>query len=261
MLRLAIALIILEAVFLVLQRSRPALSRGFQRFGPGTDVVYWFAGPLVIHPLTMAAVYLALLPALMLLGVSARDGYAGFGPVAALPAWLQALAMVVVGDFVGYWIHRWFHAGSLWPFHAVHHSSSQVDWLSSVRLHPVNEFVTRVAQGLTLLLLGFAPGVLAAYLPLLTFYALFVHAELPWDFGPLRMVLASPTFHRWHHATDPEALDKNFAGLLPVWDLLFGTLYLPAGQQPTRFGVVGNPLPESFIGLTIYPFRRQPASA
>jgi len=89
-------------------------------------------------------------------------------------------------------------------------------------------------------------------------YAIFLHANVSWDFGPVRLVLASPTFHRWHHSSEPVAVDKNFAGFLPLWDLLFGTLYLPAGARAMHFGMHGAKLPTTFVGLMTYPFRERP---
>jgi sterol desaturase/sphingolipid hydroxylase (fatty acid hydroxylase superfamily) len=260
--RLTIGLLVLEAVFLVLQRLWPA-ARGARIRRPGllTDLTYWFATPLITRPITTVCMYLAVVPLFLLLGISAHEGYQGYGPLGQQAAWLQALEMIVVGDFVGYWVHRWFHTGPLWRFHAVHHSSTDLDWLSSVRVHPVNDVVNHVAQAVVLVSLGFAPGAVAAYLPFLTLYALVVHANLSWSFGPLRRVIASPTYHRWHHAREPEAVDKNFAGLLPLWDLVFGTIYLPMGKRATAFGVPNEPLPDSFVGLTLYPFRRRSAAA
>jgi sterol desaturase/sphingolipid hydroxylase (fatty acid hydroxylase superfamily) len=52
-----------------------------------------------------------------------------------------------------------------------------------------------------------------------------LHANLPWTFGPLRNALASPAFHRWHHTWEAEGMDRNFSGLFPWIDLLFGTFY------------------------------------
>ena len=60
-----------------------------------------------------------------------------------------------------------------------------------------------------------------------------MHANLDWDWGPLRSFLVSPRFHRWHHTSEEEARDKNFAGLLPLWDILFGTYYMPRERRPT----------------------------
>jgi len=98
-------------------------------------------------------------------------------------------------------------------------------------------------------------AVVIALLPLFTAYAIFQHANVRWDFGPLRRVFASPTFHRWHHTSAEEGRDKNFAGLLPLWDILFGTYYMPA-QQPSQFGVA-EPIPGDLIGQLVWPFRRR----
>jgi sterol desaturase/sphingolipid hydroxylase (fatty acid hydroxylase superfamily) len=96
----------------------------------------------------------------------------------------------------------------------------------------------------------------AAYVPFLTFYAIMLHANVSWTFGPLRNVFASPTFHRWHHTSEDLALNKNFAGLFPVFDRLFGTLYLPDDKRPTDFGAHNASMPEGFLGQMAYPFRQ-----
>ena len=78
-------------------------------------------------------------------------------------------------------------------------------------------------------------------------------ANLDWDWRPLRAVLASPRFHRWHHTDEASARDKNFAGLLPLWDILFGTYYMPRDKVPTRFGTT-SPV-AGLVGQMIFPFR------
>jgi sterol desaturase/sphingolipid hydroxylase (fatty acid hydroxylase superfamily) len=90
---------------------------------------------------------------------------------------------------------------------------------------------------------------------LLTFYAIFLHANVNWDFGPLRSVVATPVFHRWHHSREREAWDKNFAGLLPLWDILFGTYYMPRGRYPENFGI-NEPMPAGWTGQFVEPFVR-----
>ena len=72
--------------------------------------------------------------------------------------------------------------------------------------------------------------------------------------GPLRAVLANPRFHRWHHMSAEEGKDKNLAGLLLPWDILFGTYYMPA-SQPARFGI-HDAVPTDLLGQLIWPFRR-----
>jgi fatty acid hydroxylase family protein len=70
--------------------------------------------------------------------------------------------------------------------------------------------------------------------PVLTVMAILVHANLDWDWGPLRALLASPRFHRRHHTDEANARDKNFAGLRPIWDILFGTYYMPRNRLPDQ---------------------------
>lgn len=254
--------LVLAVIFTVIERRWPAIrgQRLFRR-GFGADLVYWFFTPLLTRTAGRVAVIAAVVVLALLAGAPLRPGgieawLAGRRTlVGSLPVPLQALGALILLDFVGYWTHRLFHRGRLWRFHAVHHASTDLDWLSSVRLHPVNEMIARVAQAAPLVLLGFHPGVLAGAVPLLSFYALLLHANVSWSFGPLRYVIASPVFHRWHHAAEEEGLDKNFAGLLPLWDLLFGTFHMPEGRLPARFGVAGEPVPEGVLAQLAYPFR------
>jgi sterol desaturase/sphingolipid hydroxylase (fatty acid hydroxylase superfamily) len=117
----------------------------------------------------------------------------------------------------------------------------------------VNDLVSKFLQVSPLLLLGFNPFATLSAAPFFTLYAILLHADVDWDFGPLRGVLASPVFHRWHHSKDREAWDKNFAGLLPVWDRIFGTYYMPAGRIPENFGIPEE-LPRNLLGQLIHPF-------
>ena len=256
---------VLSLLFTALERWRPGIKgqRSLRR-GFGLDVSYWFFTPLVTRGITRLALILPAGLLVVLAGVSVealRDqSYRGYGPLGAQPVWVQALEVFVLADFVGYWMHRLFHRGRWWPFHAVHHSSREVDWLSSVRLHPVNDVVARVAQVLPLMLLGFNPFVLVAYAPVLSLYAIMLHANVNWTFGPLRAVLASPVFHRWHHTKEAEAMDKNFAGFFPLWDILFGTYYMPRDKFPTDFGIAEE-MPETLGAQLWWPFRRARAEA
>ena len=184
--------------------------------------------------------------------------YRGFGPIAKLPRWPQFAFAFVLGDFLLYWIHRWFHGRTLWRFHAVHHSSEKLDWLSGVRAHPVNDVFANALLVFPFILLGFDPVAAASAGPLLGIFALLGHADVDWDWGPLRLVVVSPAYHRWHHSKAPEAIDKNFASFLPLWDILFGTLYLPRDRKPEDFGI-HEPVTHTVAGLLRHPFRASSA--
>jgi sterol desaturase/sphingolipid hydroxylase (fatty acid hydroxylase superfamily) len=234
--------------------------RAGRRRGLGTDVIYWFFTPLVSR--TLAIVGLGIVAVAM----AAMAGVPLDGPhikaylhratwFADLPIAAQIALVVVLGDFIGYWAHRAFHRGRLWRFHAIHHASRDLDWLSATRLHPVNDILQRAVQAVPLFALGFDATVLAAYVPALALYAIGLHANVSWSFGPLRYVIASPRFHRWHHTSEAQGIDKNFAGLLPVWDLMFGTFHMPAGRVPLEFGV-HDEIPDGIVGQLAWPFKR-----
>ena len=253
------AFLVLLAVFRLVEllraphRRLPVLRRGF-----GTDLAYWVFTPFVTRMVTRLAVGAVIAPiALLAYGTVDADLIRqGFGPASRLPLWLQAIAILVAGDFLGYWMHRWFHGRRLWSFHAIHHSSRDLDWLSSVRLHPVNDVGMRLATTTPVITFGFAPMAVAAILPVLTVMAIVIHANVDWDWGPLRAVIASPRFHRWHHTDEMAARDKNFAGLLPLWDILFGTYYMPRDLRPQSFGTA-TPVPTGLLGQMVFPFRRR----
>lgn len=157
---LVIGFFVLLAIFRLLELLRPRARRlAVLRRGFWTDVVYWLFTPLATRAITRLSVAAVAIPfALLVYGRIDRDLILnGFGPAAALPVWVQAIAILLIGDFVGYWMHRLFHGRRLWAFHAVHHSSEDLDWLSSVRLHPVNDALMRVAGTLPVLALGFSP--------------------------------------------------------------------------------------------------------
>jgi sterol desaturase/sphingolipid hydroxylase (fatty acid hydroxylase superfamily) len=185
------------------------------------------------------------------------DGWHHEARMAGLPIAVQAPLAVLFADFAGYWFHRALHYGALWRFHSVHHSSPQLDWLAGVRNHPVAEAMSAVAGAGSLLLAGFDPRVLVVLAPI-SLYAILLHANVPWGTSFVRYVFVTPLFHRWHHA-HPDTLPKklrlgvNFAGLLPIWDLLFGTFHAPR-EQPAAFGADGN-VPQRFFSQLVFPFR------
>ena len=260
---IVIGFLLLAALIGPLERLWPSVRRqATWRRGFATDLAYWLFTPLVTRWVTRAGVIGAVLLLAFAAGVPFdRAHFEAWASqpgrlVGGQPRWLQILEVLVLGDLIGYWTHRLFHARMLWRFHAVHHCSTEVDWLSSVRLHPVNDVASRAVAVLPIALAGFPLTILAGYVPFLTFYAILLHANLPWTFGPLRYALASPAFHRWHHTSEEEGMDKNFAGLFPWVDLLFGTFYMPKGRQPAEFGIRGERVPETLWGQLAYPFRR-----
>ena len=136
-------------------------------------------------------------------------------------------AVLFAGDFLGYWRHRFQHTRWFWPAHAVHHSDTQMTWVTLERFHPIDNFTTDCFDFGCLALLGFPDWALVANAIVRHYYGEFIHADLPWMYGPLRRVFVSPVMHRWHHARDVVGAGSNFATVFSVFDQTFGTFYVP----------------------------------
>jgi sterol desaturase/sphingolipid hydroxylase (fatty acid hydroxylase superfamily) len=222
-----------------------------------TDICYWFLIPLVARYLRIG---LLVLGAAVFFGITTADGLVefydnGHGPLAQLPLWVQAAIFLVGTDVMMYWIHRAFHRPALWKYHAVHHSSTELDWISAARFHPINIFLGSVMADVVLLLAGISPNVFVILGLFTIAHSAFVHANLNWTLGPFRYVLAGPVFHRWHHTAAERGGSKNFAATFPVLDLLFGTYYMPKGALPEVYGVAEADFPASFGAQMLYPFK------
>ena len=100
------------------------------------------------------------------------------------------------------------------------------------------------------------PGLLGGFTVLFTVLAIGFHANVGWDWGPFRYVISSPRFHRWHHTSEEEGLDRNFAGLFPWLDLLFVTFHMPREREPQEFGIVGARVPTGLWSQLVWPWRR-----
>ena len=224
-----------------------------------TDVCYWFLVPLFARVFRIG---LLVLGAALVFGIRDADELIAFydnghGPLSRLPLWLQAILFLVAADFMMYWLHRMFHGGGFWKYHAIHHSSEDVDWISAARFHPVNLLLGTIGVDVVLLMAGISPGVMLWLGPFNIFHSAFVHANLNWTLGPFKYVVATPVFHRWHHTSREEGGDTNFAGTFPLWDILFGTFRMPKGTLPDQYGVDDqSSFPREIIGQLAYPFRK-----
>jgi sterol desaturase/sphingolipid hydroxylase (fatty acid hydroxylase superfamily) len=247
-------LLVLGLLFIPLERAFALREQRIFRAGWQTDLKHFFVSHAGVQLLSFAA----MIPAQAFFAWTLQLDFQK--RIAAQPLWLQFAEILLTVDFMTYWVHRAFHQLPwLWSFHAIHHSSRQMDWLAGSRMHPVDVIVTRAAAFLPVFVLGFAPGALYAYLAFVSIHAVFIHANLRWRFPGVRWVLATPEYHHWHHTSDEEGLDKNFAGFLPLWDLVFGTAHQPA-YWPKNYGTVKFQPPEDYAAQLAYPFKRRGAT-
>ncbi len=257
LLKLTLGFIVIGLFMAAVERLWPARAgQKFVRKGFRTDLIYWFVPPLCYLPFTPVAMSNASLALGSLLGVGAEPGSfaLGFAFIGHQPLWAQAIEALFLVDLLSYLGHRLLHTRTFWPFHAVHHSPEELDWLSAVRNHPVNVIIQRLLCVFPVILIGYSPRAIAMLGPFFALYGYFVHANLKFDLWPLRKIFVSPIMHRWHHTFVDEGGDKNYGEIFAFWDVLFGTFYLPA-RKPERLGA-DEAIPESALGQMAWPFQR-----
>lgn len=157
-------------------------------------------------------------------------------------AW-WAWALCFVGeDFAYYWFHRSAHRVRwFWASHVIHHSSQHYNLSTALRQTWTGFFSLSFAFRLPLFLIGFPPEMILFCAALNLVYQFWIHTKavgrLPrW----VEAVFNTPSHHRVHHATNPRYLDRNYAGVLIVWDKLFGTFEPERDEEPCRYGIVKN---------------------
>ncbi len=154
-------------------------------------------------------------------------------------AWPVWIACFLLEDLAYYAFHRMAHERRwLWASHVTHHSSQHYN-LSTALRQPVFSIVSgSFVFWLPLVWLGFHPAMVALFGGLSLVYQFWIHTEAIDRLGPLEWVFNTPSHHRVHHATNPRYLDANYAGVLILWDRLFGTFIAEDRTDPPRYGLV-----------------------
>ena len=153
-------------------------------------------------------------------------------------SWTTALLAILAADFAYYLEHRIAHrVRLLWTQHAVHHSSQDYNIITAIRFGPL-EFVWSLLAHLPMLLIGFPPELIFFGIIVMLAYQTWLHTELVGKLGPLEWVLNTPSHHRMHHGCDQKYLDKNYAGILIVWDRMFGSFQ--AEEETPNYGLTTN---------------------
>ncbi len=248
------------AIFSVLSLWSPcnAGKPWWQKRGLGTDLAYWILIPVFTRYVRIG---LTILFTVWLLGITSGEDMIrlydhGHGPLSRLPLWLQAVIFVVGSDFLLYWSHRLFHRGPFWKYHAVHHASEDLEWISAWRFHPFNLMFGTVLVDVAFILAGISTDIFLVVGPFNILTSAMVHANLNWTFGPLKSVVASPVFHRWHHTAPELGGMKNYAGTFSLWDKIFGTFYMPEGVLPEKYGIGDPQFPKGMALQFLYPILR-----
>jgi sterol desaturase/sphingolipid hydroxylase (fatty acid hydroxylase superfamily) len=245
-------LVPVAALFIVVVPCEKLFPRHQQRLlrpGLGTDLAWAIAQPVLRLVGTGAGIVLAVATFAWLPGIALRP------LISTLPHGVRTVLGVVLFDCLAYWGHRWSHeVPFLWRFHSVHHSSKRLDWISGVRVHPLDGLVVGPAV-VVLLAAGFGVRLAGALAVIQLAIGFFLHANVRWRLRILHPIVATPEFHHWHHSSEPDALNMNYATLLPIWDVVFGTYFMPGGgRRPEVYGTT-TPTPEQFVPQVVHPFR------
>jgi sterol desaturase/sphingolipid hydroxylase (fatty acid hydroxylase superfamily) len=154
------------------------------------------------------------------------------------------IALFVLLDFFYYWYHyAAHHVRIMWATHAVHHSATRFNLTAAIRLGWTGPISGAVFFFMPLALIGFHPFAVIGMFGLNLLYQFVLHTAHAPRLGPLEWVLNTPTHHRVHHASNESCLDRNFGGVLIVWDRLFGTFAQAPKHEVLRFGLAGDHLP------------------
>ncbi len=179
--------------------------------------------------------------------------------IESLPLVVQVVVILLIVDFVTYWRHRFTHVYA-WPFHSVHHAAEEISWLTKFRLHPGDLFFAILFYTVGMHIIGFGGLGLTVAIILYQAYDLFAHCNIRVGLrGWPRFVFATPQFHRWHHAVEPEAINKNYCVMFSFYDWLFGSFYCPDGVYPSCYGLTPGAqekYPTDFLEQLAYPFRK-----
>ncbi len=175
-----------------------------------------------------------------------------------LPAPAQALVMLLTADFFRYWLHRASHEWSpwLWRFHAVHHSPPKLNWVNVGRFHPLEKSLQFLCDAAPFLLVGVSENVLALYFVFYAVNGFYQHSNVDARLGLLNFIVSGPELHRWHHAREIRESNKNYGNNLILWDLLFGSFFLPHDRKVGELGLINRNYPRSFLHQMRSPFIR-----
>ncbi|NWG54334.1 MAG: sterol desaturase family protein [Hydrogenophilaceae bacterium] len=156
-------------------------------------------------------------------------------------AWWSMVLCFFGEDLCYYWFHRIAHERRwFWASHVVHHTSQHYNLTTALRQTWTGAISFSWIFYLPLTLVGFPPLMIFLFSGVSLVYQFWIHTETIGRLGPLEWVMNTPSHHRVHHATNPRYLDANYAGVLIIWDRLFGTFVAERADDPPRYGIISN---------------------
>ena len=222
--------------------------QGFKRPHLDLDIGYAMAAPFLnIVALTVGifigVVSLAWIPGLLIAPY-----------VAMIPSPYKLIAGILLFDMTTYWAHRFYHeVPVLWKFHSIHHSTEHMDWVSGFRAHPFDGTLI-VPAVVFLIAAGFETEQVGFLAVFQIVFGLFLHANVRFRFKIFDRFIMTPEFHHWHHSNEEDAIWSNYSTFLPLWDMLFGTYFMPKGKRRPKIYGVDELVPMTMAEQLKYPF-------
>lgn len=257
-----VAMIAAFPAILLLERFWPAASSQ-SRFSVGVLVDFiWFC----LSPVFLVLIVLPFEDVLR--WVYGSLGLGKYVSIASLPLFVQIVIVTLLSDFLLYLAHVIRHKSSfVWEFHKIHHAQEELNYFSTVRIHPIDEVAIAAVRFLPFAMLdaNVAVPAYAVWLTVSRVYTMFTHSNIRTNLGPLRYLLVTPQSHRIHHSDRPEHRDKNFGNMFAIWDFAFGTQVLDFDVYPGT-GVEDKSVPRpaeprlrdvltAYGKMLLYPFR------
>lgn len=144
-------------------------------------------------------------------------------------------------EFAYYWLHRCGHEIRwLWASHSVHHSPTTITFSGAYRLSITGAITGLFLFFVPLFILGFSPVAVAAMFGFNLVYQFWLHTEWIPKLGWFEYIFNTPSHHRVHHATNPEYIDRNYGGVLIIFDRMFGTFAEEKDGVPLTYGLIGK---------------------
>ena len=222
--------------------------QGFKRPHLDLDIGYAMAAPF-LNIIALAVgifvgiVSLAWIPGLLIAPY-----------VAMIPSQYKLIVGILLFDMTTYWAHRFYHeVPILWKFHSIHHSTEHMDWVSGFRGHPFDG--TLIVPAIFFLIAAGFPNEQVGFLAIFQIvFGLFLHANVRFKFKIFHRFIMTPEFHHWHHSNEDDAIWSNYSTFLPLWDMLFGTYFMPKGDRRPQIYGVDELVPMTMAEQLKYPF-------
>lgn len=214
-------LVLVFAISIVFEGMRPRREQTRKQLG-----TRWTANLSLLLIGQLNLTWVIAVSAVVLEWLGANQEF-GLAYLLGLGFWSSALVALLLFEFINYWFHRALHKyPMLWRIHAVHHCDTELDSSTTFRNHPLELLVIAPFTVPLVYVLGLPAASVVLFQVVKTVVLVFVHSniELPESVDRrLRLLVATPDYHRSHHAAEQRFTDSNFSTVLPLFDYMFGT--------------------------------------